>query len=189
MTGQDGKPAKVSLARITIDAPPGKVTFYSTYGDPFLGTSRSDSCKQVGPTMQVYQKLAQVGSWNNWHTSAWVLRSPGLEKLAPGEKFAYTAPFVLGNVQSQVEESHDGKVRNHQQLLSLIRLHLITGAVSCHEQINKGRHAPRLRKSKLEPSDASGLNCQPPNRQCARHNKALPQAVHDMHGVKGERQD
>ncbi|CAL5224272.1 g6932 [Coccomyxa viridis] len=81
MTGQEGKPAKVSLARITIDAPPAKV----------------------------YQKLSQVGSWNNWHTSAWVLRSPGLEKLAPGEKFAYTAPFVLGNIQSEVEESHEGK--------------------------------------------------------------------------------
>ena len=130
MTGQDGKPAKVSLARITIDAPPGKVAFYSTYGGLFLGISLSDSCKQSDPNMQVYQKLAQVGSWNNWHTSAWVLRSPGLDKLVPGEKFAYTAPFVLGNVQSQVEESHDGKVGNQQYLLSQLECH----SSACHHR-------------------------------------------------------
>ena len=75
---------------------------------------------------QVYQKLAEVGSWNAWHTSAWVLRSPGLDKLAPGDKFSYTAPFVLGNIQSRVEESSQGKVGSqnlhHQHLLVLSKV-------------------------------------------------------------------
>ncbi|CAL8471412.1 g10954 [Coccomyxa elongata] len=74
---EKAKPAKVSLARVTIDAPPTKV----------------------------YEKLANVQSWNDWHKSAWVLRAPGLETLKPGEKFSYTAPFVLGNVSSEVTEA------------------------------------------------------------------------------------
>ncbi|KAK9919054.1 hypothetical protein WJX75_009051 [Coccomyxa subellipsoidea] len=74
MTDKAGS-AKVSLARVTIDAPPSKV----------------------------YEKLANVENWNDWHKSAWVLRSPGLHKLTPGERFSYTAPFVLGNVSSEVK--------------------------------------------------------------------------------------
>ena len=67
-------------------------------------------CHEHSSRLQVYEKLATVASWNNWHTSAWVLKSPNLEKLGPGDKFAYTAPFVLGNVHSQVEESAQDKV-------------------------------------------------------------------------------
>ena len=110
MTGQEGKPAKVSLARITIDAPPAKVVLPPLMGAFFSDYHTQYPANNTEHPLQIYQKLSQVGSWNNWHTSAWVLRSPGLEKLAPGEKFAYTAPFVLGNIQSEVEESHEGKV-------------------------------------------------------------------------------
>jgi len=67
-------------------------------------------CHEHSSRLQVYEKLATVASWNNWHTSAWVLKSPNVEKLGPGDKFAYTAPFVLGNVHSQVEESAQDKV-------------------------------------------------------------------------------
>ena len=76
--------------------------------------------------LQVYQKLAQIESWNNWHTSAWVLRSPGLDRLAPGNKFAYTAPFVLGNIQSKVEDSCEGKVR----YLKVITIFMTVSSVS-----------------------------------------------------------
>ncbi len=116
MTGQEGKPAKVSLARITIDAPPGKVIHPPRIGVVSYKRRTQTPASNADRPLQVYQKLAQVGAWNNWHTSAWVLRSPGLEKLVPGEKFAYTAPFVLGNIQSEVEESHEGKVGNQHQL-------------------------------------------------------------------------
>ena len=94
MTGQEGKPAKVSLARITIDAPPGKVIHPPRIGVVSYKRRTQTPASNADRPLQVYQKLAQVGAWNNWHTSAWVLRSPGLEKLVPGEKFAYTAPFV-----------------------------------------------------------------------------------------------
>ena len=118
MTGREGKPAKVSLARITIDARPEQVTPPRRMGGLPWGVSFRVLKVNVDQPLQVYEKLAQVGSWNNWHTSAWVLRPPGLDKLAPGEKFAYTAPFVLGNIQSQVEESHEGKVGLKDTLFS-----------------------------------------------------------------------
>ena len=61
--------------------------------------------------MQVYEKLAQVKSWNEWHHSAWVVRAPGQEKLLPGDRFSYTATtFVMGNVQAEVSEASPSKV-------------------------------------------------------------------------------
>ena len=85
-------------------------------------------CHKYLSRLQVYEKLATVASWNNWHTSAWVLKSPNLEKLGPGDKFAYTAPFVLGNVHSQVEESAQGKVEYYTpsaiSRLFVISLHI-----------------------------------------------------------------
>ena len=129
MTGQEGKPAKVSLARITIDARPEQVTTLRRMGAVPSEEIAHNSASEHDQRMQVYEKLAQVGSWNNWHTSARVLRSPGLDKLAPGEKFAYTAPFVLGNIHSQVEESHEGKVGMTQDLLSALVSDFTTAAV------------------------------------------------------------
>lgn len=58
----------------------------------------------------MYEKLANVENWNDWHKSAWVLRSPGLHKLTPGERFSYTAPFVLGNVSSEVKVASPNQV-------------------------------------------------------------------------------
>ncbi len=60
--------------------------------------------------MQVYAKLAHIKAWNEWHKSTWVLRAPGQEQLMVGDKFSYTAPFVLGNVQAEVQDAAQSKV-------------------------------------------------------------------------------
>ena len=61
--------------------------------------------------VQVYEKLAQVKSWNEWHKSAWVVRAPGQERLLPGDRFSYTGTnFVMGNVQAEVSEASPSKV-------------------------------------------------------------------------------
>jgi hypothetical protein len=59
----------------------------------------------------VYDKLADMKGWNNWHKSAWVLCAPGQSgKLKTGDVFSYSAPFVLGNVKAEVTAASPNKV-------------------------------------------------------------------------------
>ena len=76
--------------------------------------------------MQVYEKLAQVKSWNEWHTSAWVVRAPGQEKLLPGDRFSYTGTnFVMGNVQAEVSEASPSKVTTEARSLDIASQRLV----------------------------------------------------------------
>ena len=59
---------------------------------------------------QVYAKLAAIKAWNEWNKGHWVLHAPGQELLGVGDKFSYTAPFVLGNVQAEVQDAAEAKV-------------------------------------------------------------------------------
>ncbi len=117
---EKAKPAKVSLARVTIDAPPSKVDLVSSLALPDQISLLIAACQQCDSRgnvcLQVYEKLADVQSWNDWHKSAWVLRAPGLERLTPGEKFSYTAPFVLGNVCSEVTQASPNQVHQPRSI-------------------------------------------------------------------------
>ena len=75
-----------------------------------LGPSTDCNTSQRYVLPQVYAKLAAIKAWNDWNESTWVLHAPGQEQLAAGDNFSYTAPFVLGNVQAEVQHAAQTKV-------------------------------------------------------------------------------